>query len=136
MEPEYNSEEVQEALEAQIQNRSRVSVWVALFPDTIVMMSERAGGAKLEFAQTIGDKMEISARGFDDDGEPRRVVLLVEGRKGEKYTWNLTSPYPAALLVFERKTKGFMEAIRLQTERDAQDYREMFANVAGSGLDD
>jgi hypothetical protein len=134
--PEFGAEQEQEQMEAQIQNKAEVPVWVALFPDTIVMMSERAGGAKLEFAQSISEKLTITTRGFDNDGEQRQVILTSQGRKGNKLNWNLTSQYPAALLVFERKAKGFTEAMRLQVERDTQAYRELYSGPSASLLDE
>jgi len=133
----YDSEQEQEELEARVSNTLENEVWVALFPDTVIMISERRGGAKLQFAHAIDDKLHINAVGYDTPGvQERAVELSYIGREGITFKFNLTSKYPAALLVFEKKVKGFHLAIVEQAERDAKAYREMFAKTTtpNSGL--
>jgi hypothetical protein len=135
--PEYSADDQEEAIEARIEQRDHVDVWVALFPDTIVMMSERAGGAKLEFAQSLlGDKFEVEAEGFDDRNEERRLVFTIGDKKtSERHRWFLTSPFPAALLVLERRMRAFLEEQRLAAEKERLAYTELFAQKVGE-LDD
>jgi hypothetical protein len=105
-------------LDARLEDRDAVNVWVSLFPDTIVMISERAGGAKLEMVYSTIERLAVTAEGFDDSSpEQRRLVFDVEPRKGERERWFLTSPYPAALLVCERKIKRAMEENKIHVER-------------------
>jgi hypothetical protein len=107
-----------EELEARIEHRDQVAVWVSVFADTIVMMSERPGGAKLEMIHSILGRLQVTAEGFDDSSvESRRLVFDVEARKGEFERWFLTSAYPASLLVCERKIKRALEENKLHLER-------------------
>ncbi len=127
LQPDFSEEEEEEAIEARISHRDRVDVWIALFPDTVVMISERQGGAKLEFAQILGERLEVVAEGFDEAGGKRLIRLIVDNRKGDRHGWVLTSPFPAALLVFERKIKAFMVEQKAQIERDRLAHTELFA---------
>jgi hypothetical protein len=114
-------------LEAHLDSRDRVPVWVSLFPDTIVMMSERAGGAQLEFVHSTLDRLEVTAESFDDaNGEGRRLSFQIEARKGETQRWFLMSPYPAALLVCERKIKRAVEEHQVQLERERNAVKSLF----------
>ncbi len=107
-----------EELDARIEDRDKVAVWVSMFADTIVMMSERPGGAKLEMIHSILERIEVTAEGFDDSSaESRRLVIDVEVRKGDVERWFLTSPYPAALLVCERKIKRAIEENKILLEK-------------------
>jgi hypothetical protein len=107
-----------EELEARIEARDKVAVWVSLFADTIVMMSERPGGAKLEMIHSILERIEVTPEGFDDSGaQSRRLVFDIEVRKGEVERWFLTSAYPAALLVCERKIKRAVEENKIHLEK-------------------
>ena len=107
-----------EELDARIEDRDKVAVWVSIFADTIVMMSERPGGAKLEMIHSILERIEVTAEGFDDsNAASRRLVIEIEVRKGEIQRWFLTSPYPAALLVCERKIKRAIEENKILLEK-------------------
>jgi hypothetical protein len=107
-----------EQLDARIENRDKVDVWVSIFADTIVMMSERQGGAKLEMIHSTVGRIEVTAEGFDEsNAESRRLVIDIEARRGESQRWFLTSPYPAALLVCERKIKRAKEENKIVLER-------------------
>jgi hypothetical protein len=107
-----------EELDARIEDRDRVAVWVSIFADTIVMMSERSGGAKLEMIHSILERIEVTPEGFDDsDSGSRRLVIDVEVRKGEIERWFLTSAYPAALLVCERRIKRAVEENKIHLEK-------------------
>ena len=135
--PDFSAEETEQAIEARIEQRDYVDVWVALFPDTLILMSERAGGAKLEFAQLLfSDRFEMTAEGFDDSSQDRRLVLSIETKKGEKHRWHLTSPFPAALLVLERRARSFIAEQKVQAEKDRLAYTELFAQKLGEIGDD
>ena len=94
------------SLEEAIQNTRETQVWVALFTDAVVMMSERPGGAQLEFAQLINDKLEISGKSPEEDSDyssAREVILSYTDRNISGTRVHLRSRHPAALVVFEKK---------------------------------
>lgn len=104
----FDSENRMAELEAAIDNTKEASVWIALFNDTIVLMSERLGGAKLEFAAPINERLSVQAVSPHGDDSPYHSdssVLLTyrERRANEAQQIRITSRYPAALAVFERK---------------------------------
>lgn len=105
----------------------RTPVWVALFRDTLVVMSEQQGGAKLEFAHPLFERFKATAEGFED-GAPndRRVRLDVSARKDStSATFFLTSDYPASLLACERKIQSFIVDHRNHQERSVQIFKEL-----------
>lgn len=125
----FSAEEESQEMEAEIDNRQRKEVWVALFPDTIVMLSERPGGASLELAYSIDQRLSIASTGFDDDDrENRSVILGFAGRDGITRSFALTSRYPAALMVFERQIKVFAQLRKEQAEKDAASIQTLFGN--------
>ncbi len=107
IERQFEDDEAElKALEAAIENTTQTQVWVALFKDAIVMMSEMPGGAKIEFAHLLNDKLVIEGRSSSDRGEysvGREVFLSYSDRKPGPQKVKLTSRYPAALVVFEKK---------------------------------
>ncbi len=133
---DFTAEEEEEEIEAKIEHRDNVDVWISLFPDTLVLMSERSGGAKLEFAQQLfGDRLAVTAEGFDDSSQERRLLLSVETRRGGKHRWYLTSPFPAALLVLERRIRAFTAEQKALAEKDSLAYSDLLAQKLG-GVDD
>lgn len=126
----FSEEEETQELEAEIDNKQHRDVWVALFPDTIVVLSERQGGAQLELAHSIDQRLKVSTRGFEEgEREERAVILQFSGRDGVSRKFSLTSRYPAALYVFERQLKAFYELRREVSEKDAQAYQSMFTKT-------
>lgn len=93
-------------LEAAIENSKECAVWIALFNDAVIMMSERFGGAQLEFAHVINDKLEISGQSPGNKGEyasDREILLSFSDRRSGGQKVKVTSRYSAALVVFEKK---------------------------------
>jgi len=133
---QFDEEEIQSALEARVESKDYIDVWVALFPDTVVMMSERSGGAKLEFAQSLGERLAIKAVDFDNQNDSKQLEFTVENKRGDKHSWVLTSSYPAALYVFERKAQAFTAEIAAQAERDRHAYADMFNQYSGENFND
>ncbi len=83
-------------------------VWIALFTDALVMLAESEDGAALEFAHLVDDKLRIS--GESDPGETeysatrRLSIEYTETKRSDTLRrFTLTSQYPAALVVFEKK---------------------------------
>lgn len=124
---EFQTDQIEEKLEAQINHSDRVEVWVSLFRDTIVMMSERKGGAKLELAHTIDDRVTVQALGFDDSGIERSVVITIVTRDNRSISYKLESRYPAALLVFERKVRAFMAQFKEAQEKEKLAFSDVYA---------
>jgi hypothetical protein len=104
---------VQEALEAMIDNTNEAQVWVALFGDSLVLLQENIGGAEARFAQLIDDKLSVESRALDNKGDyssNKEIILKASNRARTKVdTFRLTSPYPAALIVFEKKLAQIRE---------------------------
>ena len=105
----YGDNLLQEALEAMVQDNKETEVWVALFQDVVVVMSERRGGAALEYAQPISDKLVIesqspSGKDYANDKE----IYLSSKEKGDKNgKIKLTSRFPGALVVFEKRLRAY-----------------------------
>ncbi|NMC64097.1 MAG: hypothetical protein GYA55_13115 [SAR324 cluster bacterium] len=119
----FDEEHRTEELEAEISDHKETPVWVALFPDTVIMMSERYGGAELEFGYILNDKVKIEGKspvGEGDYSNQRELYFYCQDKLKENHIYRLTSPFPAALIVFEKKAlqfqKEFMESNRLAIE--------------------
>lgn len=113
IERQYEDEEAElKALEASIDNTRETQVWVSLFNDAIVMMSEMSGGAKVEFAHLLNDKLLVEGTSPAEKGEyarDREVYLSYSDRKPGPQKVKLTSRYPAALIVFEKKIQKLIQ---------------------------
>ncbi|NLF25570.1 MAG: hypothetical protein GX589_07945 [Deltaproteobacteria bacterium] len=105
----YGEQHLQEALEAMVRNNKETEVWVGLFPDVVVMLSERPGGAALEFAQPLDDKLTIESQSASGQDYANDKELFLSAReKGNKITKiKLTSRFPGALVVFEKRLLAF-----------------------------
>ena len=113
LEAVFDAEHRTEELEAEISDHKMTPVWVALFSDCVVMMSERAGGAELEFGYLLNEKMRLDGQSPDGEGDysSRRVInFQCQDRNREDRRYRLTSDFPAALVVFEK------QALRCQKE--------------------
>lgn len=113
MEEEFSNEQLNEALEATIANTKEAEVWIALFRDAVVLMCERAGGAQLKFGEIIGDKFTLQSSGASDKAytSNKEVVLSIADKAGMRRV-KLTSQFPAALIVFEKKFLQLKEELR------------------------
>lgn len=124
IEHEFDQDFVQEALEAIIADTKEAEVWVALFGDTVVMMQEQAGGAMLSFAHLLDEKLQVSASGGSDDSDysnNREVRLSYYGKDKVKKQVKLTSRYPAALVVFEKKLQMLKAEVKASASRALPD---------------
>jgi len=88
--------------------QSKLSVWICLLRGGVVLLAERAGGAKLEYSTPIGREM-ICTILKDEEGNPTGEISIVgiAHSKGKKVT--LSSRFPAAFYVFERQLKRLIE---------------------------
>jgi hypothetical protein len=102
-----------------------VPVWIVLFDDAVIIMSEGINGARSQFLHQITRR--LWCQGFSPEGESdysaARVVELgsedVDRFDGRRF--RLTSKTPGALVVFEKKLQRAIEeakeAARIALER-------------------
>lgn len=116
----FDEEHRTEELEAEIADHKETAVWVSLFSDCVIMMSERYGGAEQELGYLLNDRVKFEGRspaGEGDYSSNREIYISCQDRvKGDR-RYRLTSPFPAALVVFEKKAiqfqKEFIESNKL-----------------------
>ena len=116
-------QEALEALEESVENNSGASAWIALFNDAVVALSECPGGASLKLAHLINKKLQVEAVSPDgkEYSNSHQVVLKCENNNGQIQTFKITSRYPAALIVFEKKLQGLLtEAGNRDDELDGE----------------
>lgn len=104
------AERLDKQMESMIKESPQIPVWISLFDDVVIVMSERIGGAAIEFAHEINDKLEIIAdnpSGGDYDSNKTLTLGYSEkiGSENLSMQIKLTSQFPGALVVFE-KTLG------------------------------
>lgn len=131
----FEESEVQEALEASLQNQQEEKVWVALFSDVVVVMVERPGGARLKFSCTIDDKLEIrdeSPSGQGDYSDDKILYLSFLEKNGVKRTISITSKHPASLIVFEKKLRYFQNPPKVSLVEEIPEFikEELFVGDA------
>lgn len=103
-------------------------VWISLFPDTIVMMSEQQGGAKLEMARTIDENLTLSTEGFESpkgSSLEKTVTLNFLSREGVTYSFTVRSHYPGALYVMERKIRASQIEQKAELEREKKSMKDL-----------
>jgi hypothetical protein len=91
---------------------SPLEVWIALFRDTVVVIGEGAGGARLYLAHNLERGLTVHGQSPEGEGEysTSRVVTL----RSERYSsfYRLTSDTPGALVVFEKKLAAILREVR------------------------
>lgn len=114
--PQYASEEeaiiARQTSDVEIEgsNASGKDVWICLFKGGIVALSERRGGARVEFLCGITPNFSIK-KGAVKELPPS--ALLVTTGDGKKVAFS--SSYPGALLVFEKQlTKLIAETVQMR----------------------
>ena len=77
-------------------------VWIVLLRGGLVLMSERSGGAKLEFCTPLGPEVTCKKPAADEDAPERALAITGIGMsRGRRVL--LWSDYPGALYVFEKQ---------------------------------
>lgn len=133
LEEVFDADQRNEELEAEMMDRKESDVWVALFSDCIIMMTERPGGAELEFGYLMNERMRVEGRsptGEDEYSSNREIKIDVLDRVRGKHSYRLTSRFPAALIVFEKKAKSFLHEWN-ETNKiplDAQEFSTLFSD--------
>lgn len=95
--------------------QEKKSVWIALLRGGVVLLSERPGGAKLEFASAI--TAEFVCKKIEPKDDRESVEILLTGATGQSRgrTVAISSKYPAALYVFEKHlSRLVLEAFETQ----------------------
>jgi len=93
------------------------NVWVVLMRGGIVVLSERKGGAKLEYVTPLTKDSSVVQCEDDDYGRPSCLIEGVGAHKGRKV--RLSSKYPGAQYVFLKQSERLIyEAIRVQENID------------------
>lgn len=132
----FNESDVHEALEAMIDNVKEAQVWIALFGDSVVMMEEKLGGAESRFARIIDEHLAIESRALDGRGEysaHKEILLTISYRNREPEIFKVTSRYPAALIVFEKKLQQLLDGPRAPSQ-GALAVNDAFGDNSSSGL--
>lgn len=98
------------------ENFRNIPVWIALFPDSVIVISEQVGGANLEFGHVINARFSMRSEAPDGrEYSPHLEVLLeYDDRNYGKHLVRLTSQYPAAINAFEKKLKEILATPRAQ----------------------
>lgn len=126
-------EDEQKKIQAEIDRRRVKKVWVALFNDSFVMMSERIGGAELRFGHLINNK--ISVRSNEEEvGEyssDKELEFVSTDKEWVGDSFKLTSDHPAALIAFEKTLK---DKIKLFIE--GGDVKEAVTTTADSEIEE
>ena len=92
-------EDEQENIQAKIDGRQTKKVWVALFHDSFVMMTERVGGAELRFGHIIDEKFSFVTNEEDvgDYSSDKVLEFTSRGRDWTGQTFRLTSSQPCSI---------------------------------------
>lgn len=103
-----------EELEAQ-----PIPVWVSLFPDHLIMISEGEKGAKLEFSHSTLDSFRLVSDEAEDSEELRDTLAIeTEDPDGEPARWILRSRHATALTACEKKIRLFHERALAEQEHN------------------
>ncbi len=104
------------ALDKAISNTHATRVWITLFNDAVVVLSEGKQGAELEFGHVITDKLSIRPADpeQEDYSNDREIILEYSDREYGTYGIKLRSNQPAALAVFEKQLEHFIKIPRLE----------------------
>jgi hypothetical protein len=129
-----NLDETQAYLES-LNEVARVPVWVALFNDAVVLMSEEPGGAQARFASVLDDKFRLESEPQDGRSDySRRMAIYLgynRGQSGDRRV-KLTSNFPAAMVVFEKKTRQLQAEVLERLERDRQAFSAVLEDMGGN----
>lgn len=103
------------------ERRPPVSVWVTLFPDSLVMFSETPLGSRKELACSIFEELSIGTDvGDEDSGEQRKLTISLRNDEGAEQRWILTSSHTGNLVACERKLQSALEKRNFALEQSAQ----------------
>jgi hypothetical protein len=105
--PIFERDDLTEALNHSFANKAREAVWIGVFSDTIIVMSEGIGGAALVCGYSINDKLAIESSDAGGYTQDKEVILSAADRlTGKMHRHRITSNYAGALVVFEKRIIG------------------------------
>jgi hypothetical protein len=90
-----------------------IPVWIALFCDTVVVIGEGSGGARLYFAHNFVKGLGVRGFSLNDEGDYSRRRVVALRRPNEQDEYLLQSDTPAALIVFEKKLNHFLNNTKM-----------------------
>lgn len=89
-------------------------VWIGLLKDSVVAFRESRGGGVLEFVSITDKRLQISTRNTDGSSNAyssnKEILITVDKAFGKTEVFKITSDYPVALNVLEKKLIGRIEA--------------------------
>ena len=85
----------------------QTEVWIALFSDTVILLSEKEGGAALELSHPINALMTVDTV-KDEDGHINELLFTTNDKNVTK-SFHIINSFPAAMVVFEKEYKAFAE---------------------------
>lgn len=111
-----DAEGVLDALNAAVSNNAATEVWISLFDDALILMSERRGGAQLEFGHIVNERLSIAVdpATLDLPARERAYILSLDQRSQGLYQVRLKSEYPAALNVFYQRLRQLIDQPRAE----------------------
>ena len=98
-------DDVLSQLDASVEGNSEAAVWVALFGDSVVLISEERGGARLEFGHKINSALQVTVdnHGGSDYSNEKELIISYANETEKSSKIRLTSRQSAALVVFQKK---------------------------------
>ena len=112
MSNEFDQDNLNDMLQSVYDGVKEAEVWVSLFGDSIVMMSEGKAGALLQFSHLLDDKLLIETEGKEYSRDRAVVFSCRDKKSGTMRKIKLTSKYSAALVVFEKKIIPLHEQVK------------------------
>ncbi len=82
-------------------------VWICLLRGAVLILSERAGGAKLEFIAQVSEEIDCRKPTAKEDLSDRSIVVQGAGISRGRQV-GLSSRYPGAMYVFEKQLLGLI----------------------------
>lgn len=84
-------------------------VWICLLRGAVLILSERPGGAKLEFIAQVSDEIDCrKPTGKESEDLPERSIVVHGAGISRGRRVALFSPYPGAMYVFEKQLAGLI----------------------------
>jgi len=110
--------DIEKALEVALQSTHQAETWIALFQDTVVMIHEHPGGASLAFGREINERLKIESSDNGGYSNEKHLIFSAKDKFGEEQKIKVTSRYPGALAVFEKRTLQLQNEIRKNKEQE------------------
>ncbi|MCI5065125.1 hypothetical protein MRY87_05330 [bacterium] len=113
-----------------------IPVWVALFPDAVVVISEQIGGANLEFGHVINARFKMRTESGEgaEYAQDLSVLMEYDDRNYGKHLVRLETQYPAAINAFNKKLAEILSTPRAQrvdfdSEAGGEDFLQSQQNL-------